>query len=192
MVKVWYEPPPFGPRSSLDRPSYGLVERGTPRWVIQLSKAPGWQVMTGTIIVFSAVAWIPLSKSIWSTRPFVCFVHVPLLFFQGLFMSVSIQTTPRLTFPNPRRHLPLLLRSSPDLLLLLLLLLRTTTTVFAYRYSGPEAPVHHVPRVRGRPACLHAVPQHEPHLRTVLEVSIPQLSLHQTVVDSYSYKNSKG
>mmetsp|Transcript_5961 Transcript_5961/g.8681 ORF Transcript_5961/g.8681 Transcript_5961/m.8681 type:complete len:104 (-) Transcript_5961:105-416(-) len=61
MVKVWYEPPPYGPRTSLMRPAYGLG-KGTdaPGWVKALSRMPKWQAIGGTVTLFSMLAWLPL------------------------------------------------------------------------------------------------------------------------------------
>lgn len=62
MVKVWYQPPPYGPRTALNRPSYATgVELG-PRWVQQLSKAPPARVICGFIAGATALAYIPLSE----------------------------------------------------------------------------------------------------------------------------------
>ena len=60
MVKVWYEPPPYGPRTSLNRPSYGLVGDKGPRWVVQLSKMPQGRVIAGFLTAFSCIAYLPL------------------------------------------------------------------------------------------------------------------------------------
>jgi hypothetical protein len=62
MVKVWYQPPPFGPRTALNRPSYGNGGDIGPRWVVQLSKMPPGRVICGFIASFCAIAYIPLSK----------------------------------------------------------------------------------------------------------------------------------
>ena len=69
MVKVWYQPPPFGPRTALNRPSYATgVELG-PRWVQQLQKMPPARVICAFIAGASAIAYIPLSE-------FSCFISV--------------------------------------------------------------------------------------------------------------------
>lgn len=65
MVKVWYTPPPYGPRTSLDRPAYGLGKVGTtPEWLVRLAKAPKVPAITGVITVFSIMAWLPLCTSV--------------------------------------------------------------------------------------------------------------------------------
>ena len=62
MVKVWYQPPPHGPRTALNRPSYGITGDVGPRWVVQLSKMPPGRVICGFIAGFACVAYIPLSE----------------------------------------------------------------------------------------------------------------------------------
>ena len=72
MVKVWYQPPPYGPRTSLNRPSYGNGGDIGPKWVVRISKMPPGRVITGFIAAFATIAYIPLSKfgsvrcGIWS------------------------------------------------------------------------------------------------------------------------------
>lgn len=60
MVKVWYEPPPHGPRSALNRPAYGVGGGSTPQFIMRLSKMPQGQVIVGAVVLFSVVAYIPL------------------------------------------------------------------------------------------------------------------------------------
>ena len=62
MVKVWYQPPPYGPRTSLNRPAYGNGGDLGPRWVVQISKMPPGRVIAGFIAAASVIAYIPLSK----------------------------------------------------------------------------------------------------------------------------------
>jgi hypothetical protein len=64
MVKVWYTPPPYGPRTALDRPAYGLGRGSTPQWLVRLSKIPKWQAITGVVTLFSVVAYLPLCKCV--------------------------------------------------------------------------------------------------------------------------------
>ncbi|KAL3807442.1 hypothetical protein ACHAXA_006191 [Cyclostephanos tholiformis] len=59
MVKVWYEPPPFGPGTSLNRPSYGVIE-AKPFFIQQLSRRPQGMLIAGSIATFMALAYIPL------------------------------------------------------------------------------------------------------------------------------------
>ena len=56
-----YEPPPFGPGTSLNRPSYGVVE-AKPFFIQQLSRRPQGMLIAGSIATFMALAYIPISK----------------------------------------------------------------------------------------------------------------------------------
>ena len=61
MVKVWYEPPPFGPRTSLNRAPYGISEgTRTPQWLVKLSKMPKWQSIGAVMGATMVLAYIPL------------------------------------------------------------------------------------------------------------------------------------
>ena len=62
MVKVWYEPPPYGPRTALNRPAYGTGNDLGPKWVVRLSKMPAGRVICGFLGTFCAIAYIPLSE----------------------------------------------------------------------------------------------------------------------------------
>lgn len=61
MVKVWYEPPPYGPGTSLNRPAYGQQSGGA-QLIQQLSRRPQGMLIAGAIVTFSAIAYIPISK----------------------------------------------------------------------------------------------------------------------------------
>ena len=61
MVKVWYEPPPYGPGTSLNRPAYGQQAGGT-QLIQQLSRRPQGMLIAGALVTFSAIAYIPISK----------------------------------------------------------------------------------------------------------------------------------
>ena len=61
MVKVWYEPPPYGPGTSLNRPAYGQQPGGA-QLIQQLSRRPQGMLIAGAIVTFSAIAYIPISK----------------------------------------------------------------------------------------------------------------------------------
>jgi len=60
MVKVWYQPPPYGPRTDLNRPAYGIGKDVGPRWVVAISKMPATPVILGFISVFACIAYIPV------------------------------------------------------------------------------------------------------------------------------------
>jgi len=63
MVKVWYTPPPYGPRTSLNRPAYGIGgDAHNPAWVTKIAKMPRTQVIAGFTLFFSCLAYIPLCK----------------------------------------------------------------------------------------------------------------------------------
>ncbi|KAL7428367.1 hypothetical protein ACHAXH_001599 [Discostella pseudostelligera] len=59
MVKVWYEPPPYGPGTSLNRPSYGVVE-AKPQFIQLLSRRPQGMLIAGACAAFAAIAYIPI------------------------------------------------------------------------------------------------------------------------------------
>lgn len=61
MVKVWYEPPPYGPGTSLNRPSYGVVE-AKPQFIQLLSRRPQGMLIAGACATFAAIAYIPISE----------------------------------------------------------------------------------------------------------------------------------
>jgi hypothetical protein len=61
MVKVWYEPPPYGPGTSLNRPRYGIGPQRS-ALVQHLSRRPPAMVITGACCAFIAIAYIPISE----------------------------------------------------------------------------------------------------------------------------------
>ena len=65
MVKVWYTPPPFGPRTSLNRPSYGNGGDKGPAWVARASKMPPGRVIAGFVAGFVCLGYIPVSKLVF-------------------------------------------------------------------------------------------------------------------------------
>merc|ERR1719384_759407 len=60
MVKVWYAPPPYGPRTSLNRPSYGNGMDKGPRWVVSISKMPPSRVIPVAVAGFCLLAAVPI------------------------------------------------------------------------------------------------------------------------------------
>ncbi len=62
MVKVWYEPPPGGPRTHLNRGGYYVESARTPALITKLSKARPITVIFPAIAAISALCYIPLSK----------------------------------------------------------------------------------------------------------------------------------
>jgi len=53
LVRVFYEPPPFGPRTALNRPAYGMEGGTTPLWVEKINKMPSWQPIVGELAVIA-------------------------------------------------------------------------------------------------------------------------------------------
>ena len=70
LVRVFYEPPPFGPRTCLNRPAYGMEGGTTPAWVEKINKMPTWQPIVGFSVLFSIVAYIPVA--IREDLPYTC------------------------------------------------------------------------------------------------------------------------
>jgi hypothetical protein len=61
MVKVFYEPPPFGPQTSLNRGPYGSGIKGAHPFIQKLSSMPQGKVIAGAVVLSSIVAYLPLS-----------------------------------------------------------------------------------------------------------------------------------
>jgi hypothetical protein len=62
MVRVWYEPPPYGPRTDLNRSGYGVHGGGLfGKHLERLSKMNQPMVMTGAVLFAAVICWIPLS-----------------------------------------------------------------------------------------------------------------------------------
>eukprot|EP00544_Gedaniella_sp_CCMP2646_P010365 CAMPEP_0202486966 /NCGR_PEP_ID=MMETSP1361-20130828/5416_1 /ASSEMBLY_ACC=CAM_ASM_000849 /TAXON_ID=210615 /ORGANISM="Staurosira complex sp., Strain CCMP2646" /LENGTH=102 /DNA_ID=CAMNT_0049116251 /DNA_START=48 /DNA_END=356 /DNA_ORIENTATION=+ len=59
MVRVWYEPPPYGVGTSLNRPPYGTADTGS-KWLQKLARVPQWQVMVGSVAIAMTLSAIPL------------------------------------------------------------------------------------------------------------------------------------
>ena len=62
MVKVWYEPPPGGPRTHLNRGGYYVESARTPAFITKMSKARPITVIVPAIAAIGAMCYIPLSK----------------------------------------------------------------------------------------------------------------------------------
>ena len=61
MVKVFYEPPPFGPRTALNRSPYGSGVNGAHPFIQKLSSMPQGRVIAGAVVLASVIAYLPLS-----------------------------------------------------------------------------------------------------------------------------------
>jgi hypothetical protein len=60
MVRVWYEPPPYGPMSDLARNPYGMgSEPGRPMWLRRLSRQPTMMVVTPVFLAAVFICTIP-------------------------------------------------------------------------------------------------------------------------------------
>lgn len=62
MVRVWYEPPPGGPRSHLNRGAYGVESSMEPLFVQKLSKMKPATVILPALGIVAFVCYLPLSK----------------------------------------------------------------------------------------------------------------------------------
>ncbi len=62
MVRVWYEPPPGGPRSHLNRGAYGVESSMEPLWVKKLARMRPVSVIVPAVSFFAFVCYLPLCK----------------------------------------------------------------------------------------------------------------------------------
>lgn len=62
MVRVWYEPPPSGPRSHLNRGSTYIETKAMFPFLKRMSKARPLYVITGSFSIIACLCYIPLSK----------------------------------------------------------------------------------------------------------------------------------
>jgi hypothetical protein len=62
MVKVWYEPPPFGPATDLNRSSYGVHGGGISRQLVErMSRMKPLYAIGVPVVAMMAICYIPLS-----------------------------------------------------------------------------------------------------------------------------------
>jgi hypothetical protein len=62
MVRVWYEPPPGGPRTHLNRGGYYAENSATPAFIKKMAKAKPYSVIMPTVGAMVALCYVPLSK----------------------------------------------------------------------------------------------------------------------------------
>lgn len=62
MVRVWYEPPPGGPRSHLNRGGYGAESAMEPLFMKKLARMRPAAVIIPAVGLVSLLAYLPLSK----------------------------------------------------------------------------------------------------------------------------------
>mmetsp|Transcript_69037 Transcript_69037/g.95941 ORF Transcript_69037/g.95941 Transcript_69037/m.95941 type:complete len:106 (-) Transcript_69037:101-418(-) len=60
MVKVWYEPPPGGPRTNLNRGAYYIENATTPDIIKRMTKMRGVSVVVPAVATIVALCYIPL------------------------------------------------------------------------------------------------------------------------------------
>jgi hypothetical protein len=90
MVKVWYTPPPFGPRTALDRPPYENLRGQTWEWLGRLAKMPRWQAIMGSLSLVGFLSYVPLST-------FVCACFLFFLYPLSRFLPpLLFEVNPRL------------------------------------------------------------------------------------------------
>ncbi len=96
MVRVWYEPPPGGPRSHLNRGAYGVESAMEPMFMKKLARMRPASVIVPALGFFAFVCYLPLCK--------YCFI----LFFVRLFGRCPDHSFPFFFSVNPK-DLPLTL-----------------------------------------------------------------------------------
>jgi hypothetical protein len=128
MVRVFYEPPPGGPRTHLNRGGYYKESSFEPMFMKKLAKMRPAHVIFPALTAIGVLCYIPLSK----------------------YLKLS----------NPHHKLEKgLCGTNSD---------HDCFSFFSVR-QGPS--FHHERGTRCCPESLHALPQHEPHLRNLQQAS---------------------
>ena len=66
MVRVWYEPPPGGPRSHLNRGAYGIESSMEPLFVKKLARMRPATVIVPAVGFIAFICYLPLCKYFWA------------------------------------------------------------------------------------------------------------------------------
>ena len=62
MVRVWYEPPPGGPRSHLNRGAYYVDNEMTPMFLRKMQRMAPAKVIIPAVAAISALCYLPVGK----------------------------------------------------------------------------------------------------------------------------------
>ena len=78
MVRVWYEPPPFGPGTDLNRNAYGFHGGNSlpPRMMERLMKMPQGMAIAVPTVIICALCYIPCSKSIEYLLYYIYYIQI--------------------------------------------------------------------------------------------------------------------
>lgn len=63
MVRIFYEPPPGGPRTHLNRGAYYVESAMEPMWMKRIQKMRPVAVIFPAVAFFMGLCYLPLSKS---------------------------------------------------------------------------------------------------------------------------------
>jgi hypothetical protein len=129
MVRVFYEPPPRGPRTNLNRGGYYTESALMPNFLKRWSKASPMFGIAAPVISIICLCYLPLSKY--------------------LFPSENVLFLPTTTRRVSDHHE---LNDPPSFQLVC--------------SERKEPPRHHGTRVSSGSESVHALPQHESHLRS--------------------------
>jgi hypothetical protein len=77
MVRVWYEPPPYGPATDLNRSGYGIHGGGLFKTLLERASKGNQPLLLSSVVLFSmAICYIPLCTfCAMFAFCFVCYDH---------------------------------------------------------------------------------------------------------------------